>query len=139
MSGPPLSPAAALMMETFTQQTADAVWKLDRETALRAAEAGHSLSEFQDFLRQASADAFPNTVEQFFQDCRSRSESLQDQGIARLIACADANLAALIAHDARTKKYCQLAGEKHLVVLLDQETRFRNGLRKLGYSLPHAH
>ncbi|MEM9092573.1 MAG: hypothetical protein AAGC93_28055 [Cyanobacteria bacterium P01_F01_bin.53] len=136
MTGAPLNAAEALMMNTFTEQTSDAVWKLNRETALKAAEAGHSLKEFQGFLNKASAEAFPKTVEQFFEDCLSRSESLQDQGIARLIECADATLATLIAHDSRTKKYCQLAGKKHLVVLLDQETRFRNGLRKLGYSLP---
>ncbi len=136
MTGPPLSPAEALMMDTFTAQTSDAVWKLERETALKAAEAGHDLKEFQDFLTKASADAFPKTVKQFFEDCLSRSQSLQDKGIARLIECADATLAALIAHDSRTKKYCQLAGDRHLVVLLDQETRFRNGLRKLGYTLP---
>lgn len=136
MTGAPLNPAELLMMETFTQQTGDAVWKLDREVALKAAEAGHSLQEFYDFLTQVSAEALPKTVEQFFADCRSRSQSLQDQGMARLIECADATLAAQIAHDSRTKKYCQLAGERHLVVLLDDETRFRNGLRKLGYSLP---
>lgn len=136
MTGAPLNPAELLMMETFTQQTSDAVWKLDREVALKAAEAGHSLPEFYDFLTQVSAEALPKTVEQFFADCRSRSQSLQDQGMARLIECADATLAAQIAHDSRTKKYCQLAGERHLVVLLDDETRFRNGLRKLGYSLP---
>jgi predicted esterase len=56
--------------------------------------------------------------------------------MARLVVCHDATLAAQIAHDSRTKKYCQLAGDRHLVVPLDQETRFRNGLRKLGYSLP---
>ena len=136
MTGAPLKPAEALMMNTFTEQTSDAVWKLNRETALKAAEAGQSLKEFQVFLKKASAEAFPKTVEQFFEDCLSRSESLQDKGIARLIECADATLATLIAHDSRTKKYCQLAGEKHLVVPIDQETRFRNGLRKLGYSLP---
>ncbi|MGG7055189.1 hypothetical protein [Nitrosomonas sp. ANs5] len=136
MTGAPLNPAEKLMMETFARQTADAVWKLDREVALKAAEAGHALQEFFDFLSLASAEALPNTVEQFFADCRSRSQSLQDLGIAKLIACADATLAAQIAHDSRTKKYCQLAGERHLVVLLDQETRFRNGLRKLGYSFP---
>jgi hypothetical protein len=136
MTGSPLNPAEHLMMETFTQPTSDAVWKLNREVALKAVEAGHSLQEFHDFLRQASADALPRTVEQFFADCHSRSESLQDQGMARLIECADATLAAQIAHDSRTKKYCQLAGERHLVVVLDQETRFRNGLGKLGYSLP---
>ncbi len=136
LTGAPLSAAESLMMETFTRQTADAVWKLDREVALKAAEAGHLLQEFYDFLTQASVAALPKTVEQFFADCRRRSESLQDQGMARLIDCADAALAAQIAHDSRTKKYCQLAGERQLVVLLDQETRFRNGLRKLGYSWP---
>lgn len=136
MTGVPLNPAELLMMETFTQPTSDAVWKLDREVALKAVESGHSLQEFHDFLRQASADALPKTVEQFFADCRSRSQSLQDQGMARLIECADATLAAQIAHDSRTKKYCQLAGDRHLVVLLGDETRFRSGLRKLGYSLP---
>jgi hypothetical protein len=136
MTGAPLSPASLLMMETFTQQTADAVWKLDREMALKAAEAGHSLQEFQTFLQQASAEALPSTVEQFLEDCRQRSESLQDLGMARLVVCHDATLAAQIAHDSRTKKYCQLAGDRHLVVPLDQETRFRSGLRKLGYSLP---
>lgn len=138
MAGAPLPPAETLMMNTFTQQTSDAVWKLDRETILKAAEAGHSLQEFYDFLTQASAEALPKTVAQFFEDCRSRTESLQAQGVARLIECADTSLAALIAHDSRTKKYCQLAGDRHLVVPLDQETRFRNGLRKLGYSLPMA-
>ena len=136
MTGAPLNPAELLMMETFTQQTSDAVWKLDRDVALKAAEAGHSLQEFYDFLTQVSAEALPKTVEQFFADCRSRSQSLQDQGMARLIECADATLAVQIAHDSRTKRYCQLAGERYLVVLLDDETRFRNGLRKLGYSLP---
>ena len=94
------------------------------------------MQEFYDFLTQVSAEALPKTVEQFFTDCRSRSQSLQDQGMARLIECADATLAVQIAHDSRTKRYCQLAGERYLVVLLDDETRFRNGLRKLGYSLP---
>ena len=136
MTGPPLGAAEQLMMETFTTQTSDAVWKLDRDVALKAAEAGHSLKEFQDFLLQVSDETLPKTVQQFFQDCRSRSESLQDRGMARLIECADATLAALIANDSRTKKYCQLAGKTYLVVAVDQEMRFRTGLRKLGYSLP---
>lgn len=136
MTGAPLTPAESLMMDTFTESTSEAVWKLDREVVLKAVEDGHALAEFYDFLQQASADALPKTVEQFFKDCRDRTASLQDQGVARLIQCQDATLAALIANDSRTKKYCQLAGDRSLVVPLDQETRFRNGLRKLGYSLP---
>ena len=136
MTGQPLNPGEKLMMETFTVKTADAVWKLDRNAVLKAAAEGQSLKEFQDFLVQASAHELPETVKHFFKDCLSRTESLQDQGLARLIECADATLAALIAHDSRTKKYCQLTGDRCLVVPLDDETRFRNGLRKLGYTLP---
>jgi hypothetical protein len=139
MTGAPLTPAEKLMMETFTESTSEAVWKLNREVALKAVEDGHPLSEFYTFLKEASADALPKTVEQFFRDCRDRSASLQDRGVARLIECQDATLAALIANDSRTKKYCQLAGDQYLVVPLDQETRFRSGLRKLGYSLPLSH
>ncbi|MEM9219673.1 MAG: hypothetical protein AAGD25_35765 [Cyanobacteria bacterium P01_F01_bin.150] len=136
MTGAPLSPAEAMMMDTFAVKNSDAVWKLDRQTALKAAEDGHSLKEFQDFITQASAEALPKTVKQFFKDCGDRASSLRDVGTARLIECTDATLAALIANDSRTKKYCQPAGDKYLVVLLDQETRFRTALRKLGYTLP---
>jgi hypothetical protein len=52
MTGAPLTPAEKLMMDIFTHQTADAVWKLDRAVVLKAAEAGHSLQEFYDFLTQ---------------------------------------------------------------------------------------
>lgn len=136
LTGAPLQPAERLLMDTFTQQTSDAVWKLDRDQVLKAASEGHNLKEFQAFLTEASADALPQTVKQFFKDCLSRSTSLQDQGLARLIECQDASLATLIANDSRTKKYCFLAGDRHLVVPTDQETRFSSGLRKLGYSLP---
>ena len=136
MTGQPLNPGEKLMMETFTLKTSDAVWKLDRDAVLKAAAEGRSVKEFQDFLIQTSAHELPETVKLFFRDCLSRSDSLQDQGLARLIECADAALATLIAHDSRTKKYCQLAGDRCLVVPIEHETRFRNGLRKLGYTLP---
>lgn len=136
LMGAPLQPAERLMMETFSQQTSDAVWQLDRDQALKAAAEGHDLKEFQTFLTEASADALPQPVKQFLKDCLSRTTSLQDRGLARLIECQEASLATLIANDSRTKKYCSLAGDRYLVVPTDQETRFRNGLRKLGYSLP---
>ncbi|MEL6137132.1 MAG: hypothetical protein AAFR42_06960 [Cyanobacteria bacterium J06628_6] len=136
LMGAPLQPAERLMMDTFTLQTSDAVWKLDRDQALKATAEGHDLKAFQTFLTEASADALPQPVKQFFKDCLSRSTSLQDRGLARLIECKEASLATLIANDSRTKKYCYLAGDRHLVMPTDQETRFRSGLRKLGYSLP---
>ena len=67
---------------------------------------------------------------------QSRSGSLKDVGTGRIIECSDPALAALIANDSRTKKYCFLAGESRLVVPVASETKFRNALQKLGYSLP---
>lgn len=136
LTGQPLQATELMMMDTFTQQTSDAVWKLDRETALKAAAEGHSLTEFQAFLTEASADGLPNTVQQFFEDCLERTTSIQDRGLARLIECKDKTLAALIANDSRTKKFCYLAGDCCLVVPTDKETRFRTALRKVGYTLP---
>ncbi|MEO0868595.1 MAG: hypothetical protein AAFY17_09130 [Cyanobacteria bacterium J06642_11] len=136
LTGQPLQPTEHMMMDTFTQQTSDAVWKLDRETALKAAAEGHDLTEFQTFLTEASADGLPNTVQQFFEDFLERTTSVQDRGLARLIECKDKTLAALIANDSRTKKFCYLAGDCHLVVPTDKETRFRTALRKVGYTLP---
>ena len=136
LTGQPLQATELMMMDTFTQQTSDAVWKLERETALKAAAEGHSLTEFQAFLTEASADGLPHTVQQFFEDCVERTTSVQDRGLARLIECKDKTLAALIANDSRTKKFCYLAGDCHLVVPTEKETRFRTALRKVGYTLP---
>jgi len=66
----------------------------------------------------------------------AKGNSLRDRGQARLIECADTALAVLIANDSRTKKLCFLAGEKHLVVPTESETKFRNAVKKLGYSIP---
>jgi hypothetical protein len=74
----------------------------------------------------------------------NRASSLQDLGAARLIRCADPALAALIASDSRTKPFCFLADHpanttsgqaQFLVVPSDGETKFRNALKKLGYTL----
>lgn len=60
---------------------------------------------------------------------------IRERGQARLIECADAALAVLIANNSRTKKLCFLAGEKHLVIPSESETKFRNAVKKLGYSI----
>lgn len=67
------------------------------------------------------------------EDVSDRSARVQDRGLARLIECADAALAALIANDTRTRKHCLRAGECHLVVPAGSETAFRRGLHDVGY------
>lgn len=135
VTGQPLTSAETLVLELYAKQESDAVWKLNREQALSSLASGHSLQDLQQFLEKGSPDPLPNTVEQFIADLETRSQSLVDQGTARLIECNDPMLATLIANDSRTKKFCFLAGERHLVVPTEGETRFRNALRKLGYSI----
>ncbi len=134
--GSPLTPGERLMLEQYAQPVSDAVWRLELGYLLEALAKGHRVGEFQEFLQARSSEPLPETVKQFFQDAKDRSESLQNRGTALLIECRDAALATLIANDSRTKKYCLLAGERSLVVPLESETKFRNALGKLGYSLP---
>ncbi len=134
--GEPLPPGERLMLEQYAKPVSDSVWRLELSQLLSALAKGHRVAEFEEFLQARSSDSLPGTVQQFFQDAKERGESLQNKGTARLIECRNSALAALIANDSRTKNYCLLAGERSLVVPLESETKFRNALQKLGYSLP---
>ena len=131
-----LTAADVLALEIYAQKVSDAVWRLDLTTLLKAVAEGRSVEELAEFLKARSSEPLPQTVEQFLADVQWRSGSLKDVGTGRIIECSDPALAALIANDSRTKKYCFLAGESRLVVPVASETKFRNALQKLGYSLP---
>ena len=141
-----LSPADELFLNTYAQKISDAVWKLEQVQLLGAIEEGRSVAELQDWLKANSGNSLPETVGQFFTDIQERTQSLQDLGTARLIQCTSPALAALIANDSRTKPYCFLADKQpanaatgnasYLVVPAESETKFRNALKKIGYSFP---
>ncbi|MEE4376624.1 MAG: helicase-associated domain-containing protein [Candidatus Competibacteraceae bacterium] len=133
--GGALEPADALLLNSYAEQVSDALWKLTQDRLLEAVEAGHKVATLRDWLHSLSGQPLPETVERFLSDMEKRSQSVQELGGARLLECADAALAMLIANDSRTKPFCLPAGERHLVVPAESETRFRNALRKLGYSL----
>jgi hypothetical protein len=134
--GEPLPPVDVLLLDLYAEKTSDAVWRLDQTKLLTAIEEGHSIAELRELLQARSGQPLPETVNQFLIDVEGRTGSLQDQGTARLIECADPALATLIANDSRTKRLCLPAGERHLVIPAESETRFRSALRKLGYSIP---
>jgi len=94
------------------------------------------VEELREFLTARSGTAIPDTVSRLPDDVAERSTKLQDRGLARLVECADAALAALIANDTRTRKHCLRAGERHLVVPASSESAFRRALRDAGYLLP---
>lgn len=140
-----LARADRLMLDSFLESVSDVVWKFDQSRLLDAIAQGRRIDELRDWLMSTSADALPQPVQQFLNDMQTRTTSLQDLGAARLIRCTDAALATLIASDSRTKAYCFLADQPkalaagqpcYLVVPTETETKFRNALKKLGYSLP---
>jgi hypothetical protein len=140
-----LSRADRLVLDNFLQPTSDAVWKLESAKLLNAIAQGRKVEELRKFLGANSGEALPQPVIQFLDDLKARTTSLQDLGSARLIHCADTALATLIANDSRTKAFCFLADQpkaiiagqaSYLVVPVETETKFRNALKKLGYTLP---
>ena len=84
------------------------------------------------------AQPLPETVEGFVTTSERRARALQMKGVALLIACTDAEIADLVADHERTKKFCQRAGERRLVVLADAEAPFRKALHSLGYGMPRV-
>jgi hypothetical protein len=140
-----LSRADRLVLDSCLQSVSDSVWKLDRDKLLDAISQGRNVDDLKKFLVANSGAALPQIVTQFLADLETRTTSLQDLGAARLIRCADPALAMLIANDSRTKAFCFLADTPkavttgaacYLVVPMETETKFRNALKKIGYSLP---
>jgi hypothetical protein len=140
-----LSRADRLVLDNCLVPVSDSVWKLERSKLLDAISQGRNVNDLKTFLVANSGETLPQTIGQFLADLETRTTSLQDLGAARLIRCADPALAVLIANDTRTKAFCFLADKPammtagtacYLVVPTETETKFRNALKKIGYSLP---
>jgi Helicase conserved C-terminal domain len=139
-----LTTADALMLDTFAVRQANTVWQFEQQKMLEAIASGRNVRDWEAFLTARSHGALPRSVQQFLRSSESRANRLQDLGTARLIRCSDPALAALIASDSLTQPFCFIAdnpvntthGQAHyLVVPSDRETKFRNALKKLGYTL----
>ncbi|MEA2208331.1 MAG: hypothetical protein QOF54_808 [Solirubrobacteraceae bacterium] len=133
--GAPLAYADRLVLERYAEQTADHVWRLDRERLLAAVEQGDSVAGVREFLAARSTAPIPATVATLLDDVSHRAERLVDRGPMRVIDCTDPALVALLANDSRTRALCIAAGEDRLLVPSDCEPAFRRAVRKLGYAV----
>jgi hypothetical protein len=133
---PPLPASASLLLDRFAEPQSEGVWKLTPAKLLAVLEEGGSLDELEEFLNSHSTAALPHTVEVFLRDQRERAGRLRDLGMARLIECADATLAQMLAGDPQLRGKCHLAGERWLVFRMEDEAAVRRGLRRLGHILP---
>jgi Helicase conserved C-terminal domain len=133
-----LRPADRLLLDAYAQRISDRVWSMTPATLLAAAGQGRDLAEFTKFIESRSENKIPATVTSLLGDVARRVSQLKDAGTARLIECADASVALLIARDRQAGTLCRLLGDRHLAIPLEHETAFRRRLRKIGYVLADA-
>jgi hypothetical protein len=128
------TPGDLLMLGQFAERTSDFVWRLEPLKLLEAVEQGRALTDIVAFLKAKSQGPLPQTISVNLAETAQRLEQLTDRGPARLLEVRDPIVAQLIANDSRLRSLCLLAGERHLVVLAENEKAFRRGLRELGYA-----
>ena len=124
------------MLEAWGAQEALHSWRLDRHKAIAAMERGLSLDDLHAFLQARDEQPLPETVESFIATCRKNGKALKITGTTLLIECADEQTAALVAGHPLNAGLCLRAGERHLVVRLAQEEKFRALVRTLGLGMP---
>ncbi len=138
IGGAGLSLDEALLLETWAEKESDEAWKLSQEKSIAALENGSNIAELREFLQKRDEQELPDTVLSFITKTERNARALKHKGAAILIECRDTETAEAIANHDRMKKLCQRAGDKHLVVLADEESSFRKLLHVIGYGMPRV-
>lgn len=125
-----------MTLSVFADQTAERVWRLTAGSLLTGVANGRRIDELLQLLDRASDHPLPATVSTLISDVTARCAALTDRGMVRLVECADAATAKLIAGDRRTRPLCELIGERHLAIGAEHEVAFRTALVQLGHVLP---
>jgi hypothetical protein len=130
-----LSPADRLVLDAHAEHTADRIWTVRTDTLLGAVEAGRQLDQFVTFLTDRATHDLPVAMTVLVEDVTTRATKIRDQGVVRLIECADPPLATLIARDPNLRILCTLIGDRYVAVPVEHETGFRRILRTLGHTI----
>lgn len=132
-----LPPAAdVLFLNRVAEQKSPAVWHLDKARVFAAVEKGFRVPELRPFLLARSLGDLPSTATVFLDDVEQKAEQLTDLGDARVIVCADPNVALLLSSERKIRKLCWLAGDRHIVFRAADEAAVRKAIRDAGYALP---
>ncbi|MBQ0905569.1 helicase-associated domain-containing protein [Micromonospora sp. U21] len=130
-------PTAAdrLILDAHAEHTSDRVWTVRANTLLAAVDTGRQLGHFVAFLTDRATHDLPAALAVLVDDVTTRATRIRDGGLVRLVECADAPLAALIARDPKLRTLCTLVGDHHLAVPVEHEKQFRRTLRTLGHTI----
>jgi hypothetical protein len=136
VTGGALSADDRLMLDNWAVEEGALRWRLDREKAIAAIERGHDAAQLEAFLQARDSQPLPVQVDAFLRTCSKQGKAMKVLATSLLIECVDPETADLIAAHKDTARLCMRAGERHLVVRLDQEGKFRKAARLLGYGIP---
>ena len=131
-----LSADELLMLDNWALREDPQLWRLDREKAIAAIERGHDAAQLEAFLQARDSQPLPVQAEAFLRTCARQGKAMKVLAASLLIECVDPDTADLIAAHKDIARLCMRAGERHLVVRLDQEGKFRKAVRQLGYGIP---
>lgn len=130
-----LSTEESLMLDSWAVQATDNSWRLDRQKAVGAIEKGHDVAELRAFLQTREDQPLPETVESFIKITEKQGKALKISGTALLIDCENEQIAATIAARQEASGLCLRAGDRQLVVRLENEEKFRTLIRILGFGM----
>lgn len=133
-----LPPADRLVLDAFAARTSDRVWTVSMSSLLAAVDAGRAPGELGRFLDDRAVQAVPATVRRLLDDVEARAGQVRDLGACRVLECADAGVATLLAQDRSMRGLCTRLGERHLMLDPAGEQKARTALRKLGYPVGPA-
>lgn len=130
-----LALADKLMLENWATAETPQSWRLDKVKTLSAFERGQDSTEILEFLQQADSQELPQQIEHFFAQGKAQGRALKVSATCLLIECSNSQIAEQIASHPETKAICLRTGEKHLVVKLELEAKFRNAVRLVGFGI----
>jgi len=132
-----LPPTAQYMLRSIGKQTSPFLWRLDEDVLLKFLESGGRMKEVVDFLDDHEPDGLPENVRAHLDDMSRKAALVLGSEEALIIETADEHVAAEVAKDRRTSKFCKLVHNRFIAVSKRDLRTFRNALRKLGYVLRH--
>ena len=124
-----------LLLETYANNEAAGVWRLDRARILLAIEDGRDLGELRSFIADRDDQELPQRVESLLQRTARNAGALRPRGAAVLFECIDAETRERLVEDKAIGRLAMPAGERHLVVKEKSVEAFRKAVRGMGYGL----
>ena len=124
-----------LLLETYADNEAAGVWRLNRAKMVRAMEDSRDLDELRDFIAERDDQDLPDPVEGLLRQTERAARALMPQGSAVLFECADAQTLARLVEDRTVGRLCLAADKNHLVVPEKSVAAFRKAVHGMGYGM----